>query len=72
MWTNESLFEVGKQSLQIWVWQKVYKCYCLALTFKSQRRSIIVWSAFTSSTKSHLVLFLYNRKIVADFVKIVF
>ena len=28
--------------------------------------------AFTSSTKSYLMLFLFNRRIVADFVKIVY
>lgn len=74
IWTDESSFEVGKQSRQIRVWRTVYERYnwdCLAPTFKSGRSSIMVWGAFTGSTKCYLVLFPPNKRTAADFVEIV-
>jgi hypothetical protein len=75
IWTDESFFEVGKQSRQIRVWRKVYERYnwdCLAPTFKSRRTSLIVWGALTGSSKSYLVLIPSNRCTTKDFVEIVY
>jgi hypothetical protein len=44
VWTNESTFEVGKNSRQIHVWRNAYERYsssCMVPTFKSGRTSFI-------------------------------
>jgi transposase len=75
MWTDESCFEVGKQSRSIRVWRTAYEKYswtCLAPTFQSGRTSIMVWGAFTSSSKSNLVLIPPNKRTAVDFVDVVY
>lgn len=64
MWTDKLSFKIGKDSRQIRVWWKSYKWYhwdCIARTFKSGRASIMVWGAFTSSSKCYLVSIPPNK-----------
>jgi hypothetical protein len=49
VWTDESTFEVGKNSRQIHVWRTAYDRYasdCIVPTFKSGRNSLMIWGAF--------------------------
>ena len=58
VWTNESTFEVGKNSRQVHVWRNAYERYsssCIVPTFKSGRTSLMIWGAFAGGQKSQLV-----------------
>lgn len=75
MWTDEASFEVGKMSRCIRVWRSIYDRYawdCLAPSFKSGRTSIMIWGAFTSSSKSCLVLVPPEKRTAVDFVEVVY
>lgn len=75
MWTDESSFEIGKHSRQIRVWRKSYERYhwdCIAPTFKSGRTSIMVWGAFTASSKCYLVLIPPDKLKAFDFLDVVY
>ena len=75
IWTDKSSFEVGHQSRTIRVWQNAYEKYswdCLAPTFESGRTSIMIWGAFTSYSKSDLVLIPPNKRTALDFVDVVY
>ena len=49
LWTDESSFEIGKNSRQVHVWRLTSECYnssCLAPSFKSGRQTVMVWGCF--------------------------
>lgn len=71
IWTDESSFELGKDSRRIRVWRKSHEKYaqcCLAPTFKSGRTSVMVWGAFTGFDKSPLVIMPQGERTAIDFV----
>jgi transposase len=75
IWTDESTFEIGKNSRHILVWRKNderFKLDCLAPSFKSGRSSIMVWGAFTATQKIPLVRMPPGRRTAVDFVEIVY
>lgn len=75
IWTDESTFEIGKNSRQVLVWRKTdqrYNLDCLTPTFKSGRSSVMVWGAFTATSKLPLALMPPGRRTAADFVEIVY
>jgi transposase len=75
IWTDESCFEVGKNSRQIRVWRKPYERYeskCLAPIFKSGRTSVLIWGAFSGFDKCPLVIMPPHRRSASDFVDIVY
>lgn len=71
IWSNLSSFEIGKNSRQIRVWQKLYK-RCLwnyiATTFKFGCILVMVWNTFTSFAICPLVIMLLNRRTSINFV----
>lgn len=55
VWTDESTFELGKNSRQITVWRKTNERYnldCLAPTFNSGHTSVTIWGAFTATGRA--------------------
>jgi transposase len=75
IWTDESSFEIGKNSRQVRVWRRVHEKHdqdCLAPTFKSGRTSVMVWGAFTATSKSNLILMPVGKRTAADFVDLVY
>lgn len=75
IWTDESSFELGKQTRQVRVWRRVHEKFeseCLAATHKSGRTSLMVWGAFTSKSKSKLILMKPGRRSAADFIEDVY
>jgi transposase len=55
LWTDESSFEIGKSSKQVVVWRKrgdKHDPKNLVPTFKSGRKSTMVWGAFFSKIKA--------------------
>jgi transposase len=75
VWTDESTFEVGKNSRQIHVWRTVSERYassCIVPTFKSGRTSLMIWGAFSGGQKSQLVFMPKDRRSAKDFVEVVY
>jgi hypothetical protein len=75
IWTDESSFELGKNSRTIRVWRTADEKYhqdCLAPTFKSGRTSVMVWGGVTGTTKSPLVMIPSGERTAADYVRIVY
>lgn len=75
IWTDESSFEIGRNSRQIRVWRKSHERYdykCLAPTFKSGRTSVMVWGAFSGFDKSPLVIIPPKSRSASDFVNLVY
>jgi hypothetical protein len=75
IWTDESSFELQKNSRQIRIWRKPHEKYlaeCLAPTFKSGRTSVMVWGAFTGFDKCPLVIMPQGERSAAHFVKNVY
>ena len=75
IWTDETSFEIGKNSQQVKVWRQSYERYswdCLAPTFKSGRTSVMIWGAFTGYEKCPIVIIPSDRRTSADFVDIVY
>ena len=61
IWTDESTFEVGKNSRQIHVWRTVNERFassCIVPTFKSGRTSLMIWGAFSGGRSQNLFLCL--------------
>jgi len=49
LWTDESSFEIGKNSRQVRVWRSEgerFNSSCLAPSFKSGRQTVMVWGCF--------------------------
>jgi transposase len=75
IWTDESSFELGKLTRTVRVWRRAYEKYypdCLAPTFKSGRVSVMVWGAFTATSKSNLIQMPVGRRKAVDFTEIIY
>ena len=75
IWSDESSFELGKNSRHIRIWCKVHEKYaknCLAPTFKSEQTSIMVWATFTGFDKSLLVIMALGERMAKHFVQKVY
>jgi len=73
IWSYESSFEIGKNLRQIRVWRGPYERYawdCRAPTFRCGRTSVMVWDAFTSFDKRHLIIVPPDKRTTNDFVAI--
>ena len=49
VWTDESIFEIGRNTRQIHVWRNPSECFntaCLTPSFKSGRKSMMIWGSF--------------------------
>ena len=71
IWTDESTFEVGKNSRQIHVWRTVNERYassCIVPSFKSGRTSLMIWGAFSGGQKSRLVFMPKDRRSAKEVV----
>jgi transposase len=58
IFSDESSIEIGKQSRQIRVWRHTgerFNIECLTPTFKSGRKSVMVWGCFAGGIKGPLV-----------------
>jgi len=58
IFSDETCVEIGKQSRQIRVWRYTgerYDVECLTPTFKSGRRSLMVWGCFVGEIKGPLI-----------------
>src|SRR2546421_4843863 len=58
IFSDESSVEIGKQSRQIRVWRGVgerFNAECFAPTFKSGRKSVMVWVCFAGGIKGPLI-----------------
>ena len=74
-WTDESTFEIGKNSRQIHVWRTAYEQYlssCVVPTFKSGRTSLMISGGFGGDKKSELVFMPKDRRKPIDFVELVY
>jgi hypothetical protein len=57
------------------VWWTAYEKYhwnCIAPSFKSGRASIMVWGAFTTSSKCFLVLIPLDKRSSQNFIDVVY
>jgi hypothetical protein len=71
IWTDESTFELGRNSRQLKVWRRTEEEYnndCTGSTFKSGRVSVMVWGAIALGKKSKLVVMDRSRRTATDFV----
>lgn len=71
IWTDESTFELGRNSRQLKVWRKAneeYNSECTGSTFKSGRSSVMVWGAIALGKKSELVIMDRSKRTATDFV----
>ena len=60
IWTDEASVEVGKDSRECLVWRRPGERYeqdCLAPTFKSGRKSIMVWGCISYGDVVHWFAF---------------
>lgn len=65
IFSDESSVEIGKQSRQIRVWRYAgerFNTECLAPTFKSGRKSVMVWGCFAGGTKGPLIFCDENKE----------
>ena len=75
VWTDESSFELGKNTRQTKVWRMTDEAYledCLQPTFKSSRLSVMVWGAISWGKKSNLVVLEKGRTTSKDFIEQVY
>lgn len=75
IWTDESIFEIGKNFRQVLVWRTAYERYdnnCLTPTFKSGRTSVMIWGAFAGSQQSELVFIPKDQRTAKDFIELVY
>jgi transposase len=59
LWTDESSFEIGKNSRQVHVWRKPSERFdssCLTPSFKSGRQTVMVWGCFMWGKRGPLVI----------------
>ena len=65
IFSDESSVEIGKQSRQIRVWRGIGERFdneCLAPTFKSGRKSVMVWGCFVGGIKGPLIFCDENKE----------
>jgi len=73
IWSDESSVEIGESSRRELVWRKVgerYNLNCLRPTFKSGRKSVMVWGCFVSNRLGPLVICEEGRMNSDDYIKI--
>ena len=59
LWTDESSFEISKNSRQVRVWRKPSERFdssCLTPSFKSGRQTVMVWGCFIWGKRGPLVI----------------
>jgi hypothetical protein len=74
-WTDESTFEIGKNSREVHVWKTAYERYsssCVVPTFKSERTSLMIWGGFAREYRLELVFIPRNRHKATNFVELVY
>ena len=74
IWTDEASVEVGKQSRQCTVWRKPGERYqkgCLVPTFKSGRKSVMIWGCIAYGMRGPLVRIPSDMRKGADYVELV-
>lgn len=65
IFSDESSVEIGKQSRQIRVWRHTgerFNTECLTPTFKSGRKSVMVWGCFAGGIKGPLIFCDENKE----------
>ncbi|EXX73986.1 IS630 family transposase [Rhizophagus irregularis DAOM 181602=DAOM 197198] len=65
IFSDESSIEIGKQSRQIRVWRHTgerFNTKCLTPTFKSGRKSVMVWGCFAGGIKGPLIFCDENKE----------
>ncbi|GET54887.1 IS630 family transposase [Rhizophagus irregularis DAOM 181602=DAOM 197198] len=65
IFSDESSIEIGKQSRQIRVWRHTgerFNTECLTPTFKSSRKSVMVWGCFAGGIKGPLIFCDENKE----------
>ncbi|EXX68552.1 IS630 family transposase [Rhizophagus irregularis DAOM 181602=DAOM 197198] len=65
IFSDESSVEIGKQSRQIRVWRHTgerFNIECLTPTFKSGRKSVMVWECFAGGIKGPLIFCDENKE----------
>ncbi|KAI7951808.1 hypothetical protein MJO28_007492 [Puccinia striiformis f. sp. tritici] len=75
LWTDESSFELGKNTKAVSVWRKTderYRPECLEPTFRSGRSSTMIWAGFFDKTKTPVVFMPPGQRKAADFIKNVY
>jgi len=75
LWTDESTFEIGRNSRQIRVRREPHEKYhpdCLAPTFRNERSSLMVWGGICGEDKTRLAFMPPQRRSAADFVELVY
>ena len=74
IWTDESSVEIGKESRTCTVWHREgerYREECLVLTFKSGRKSIMVWGCISYGKQGPLVQMPSERRKGEDYVDLI-
>ncbi|MBW0568455.1 hypothetical protein O181_108170 [Austropuccinia psidii MF-1] len=59
IWTDESVFELGKKSMQTRVWRlpnEKYNIDFMQVNHRSGRRSVMIWGAFCGRFQSNLII----------------
>jgi transposase len=75
LWTDESSFELGKNSKAISVWRQTdekYRPECLEPTFRSGRSSTMIWGGFFDKTKAPVLFMPPGERNAASFIKNVY
>ncbi|MBW0463510.1 hypothetical protein O181_003225 [Austropuccinia psidii MF-1] len=75
IWTDESLFELGKRSTQVQVWrtpQEKYDLESLTVNHRSGRRSVMIWGAFCSLFQSQIIIPPPGQRRAQDFINNVY
>jgi transposase len=73
IWSDESSVEIGQSSRRELVWRKAgerYNSNCLRPTFKSGRKSVMVWGCFVGDRLGPLVICEEGRMNSDDYIKI--
>lgn len=73
IWTDESTFEIGKNTRQVRVWHyssKRFDTACITPTFKSGRQSVMVWGCFIWNRQGPLIILPKGRLNGSNYVSI--
>jgi transposase len=73
IWSDESSVEIGRSSRRELVWRRVgerYNLDCLRPTFKSGRKSVMVWGCFVGDRLGPLVVCEEGRMNSNDYIEI--
>jgi transposase len=73
LWTDESSFEVGKNSQQVRVWRNPSERFdpsCLTPLFKSGRQTVMVWGCFMWGKRGPLFIMLKGNINGIDYVAV--